>query len=63
MVQIQEQRNERLELVKITSVQTQVVAGMNYKFVLDTATQAQEVYTFEATVYGKDLRFQACFSA
>ncbi|MCJ1464011.1 hypothetical protein MMC07_002621 [Pseudocyphellaria aurata] len=49
---IQAERNEQLELVKVVSVQTQVVAGMNYKFVLDTATPSQELHTFEATVYG-----------
>lgn len=50
--QIQAERNEQLELVKVVSVQTQVVAGMNYRFVLDTATPSQELHTFEATVYG-----------
>lgn len=48
---IQAERNEQLELVKVVSVQTQVVAGMNYRFVLDTATPSQELHTFEATVY------------
>ena len=37
----------------MTSVQTQVVAGTNYMLVFEAATQAQELHTFEATVYGK----------
>lgn len=49
-----------LDLVKIQSVSTQVVAGKNYKLVLDAATKEQKVQPYEATVYeplgGQDLQ-------
>jgi len=49
-----------LELVKIQSVSTQVVAGKNYKLVIDAATKEQKVQPYEATVYeplgGQDLQ-------
>lgn len=53
VMQVQAERNEQLDFIKIVSCQTQVVAGMNYKIVFDAATPAQEIQSFEATVYGE----------
>ncbi|KAK9787986.1 hypothetical protein WJX73_000741 [Symbiochloris irregularis] len=48
---VQAARNEQLDLIKVVSCQTQVVAGTNYKVVFEAATPTQELHTFEATVY------------
>ena len=52
-VQLSSTHNQKLELVKIHSLHTQIVAGTNYKFVLDVANEQNEKLTYEATVYGE----------
>lgn len=49
--QICSKEGKELEFVKIQSVSTQVVAGKNYKLVIDLATKEQKVQPYEATVY------------
>ena len=51
-VQIGEKARKKLDLVKINSAQKQVVAGLNYVLVLETAA-ASNKETYEAHVYGK----------
>jgi flavin-binding protein dodecin len=49
--EISQQTNSQLELVKVASAHKQVVAGLNYQLVLETANQAQEKVNYEAVVY------------
>lgn len=58
-VQLSTSQNQKLDLVKIHSLHTQVVAGTNYKFVLDVANEKNEKITYEATVYGTHPYLQA----
>ena len=51
-MQLSSKHSQKLELVKIHSLHTQLVAGTNYKFVLDVANEQNEKLTYEATVYG-----------
>ncbi|KAK9904803.1 hypothetical protein WJX75_002797 [Coccomyxa subellipsoidea] len=46
-----EQRNEKLDLIKVLSAHTQVVAGTNYKLLLDIANSSNKMEKIEATVY------------
>ncbi|EIE19160.1 Cystatin/monellin [Coccomyxa subellipsoidea C-169] len=46
-----EQRNEKLDLIKVVSAHTQVVAGTNYKLLLDIANSDNKMECVEATVY------------
>lgn len=50
--QIAEKTGKSLDLVKISSAQKQVVAGLNYVLVLETAAQSTKE-TYEAHVYGR----------
>ena len=50
--QIGEKAGKNLDLVKINSAQKQVVAGLNYVLVLETAAESTKE-TYEAHVYGK----------
>ena len=52
LVQIAEKAGKSLDLVKINSAQKQVVAGLNYILVLETAAQSTKE-TYEAHVYGR----------
>lgn len=58
--EISKKENEKLDLVKVVSVSSQVVAGKNYKLVLDLATPAQKLQAYEVTVYeplgGQDMQ-------
>ena len=51
-MQIGEKAGKKLDLVKINSAQKQVVAGLNYVLVLETAAESTKE-TYEAHVYGK----------
>ena len=51
-MQIGEKAGKQLDLVKINSAQKQVVAGLNYVLVLETAAESTKE-TYEAHVYGK----------
>ena len=51
-VQIGEKTNKKLDLVKINSAQKQVVAGLNYVLVVETAAESDK-QTYEAHVYGE----------
>ena len=51
-MQIGEQTNKKLDLVKINSAQKQVVAGLNYVLVVETAAESEKE-TYEAHVYGE----------
>ena len=51
-MQISEKTNKKLDLVKINSAQKQVVAGLNYVLVVETAAESEKE-TYEAHVYGK----------
>lgn len=53
--QISKATGKSLDLVKVVSVDTQVVAGKNYKLVLDLASPEQKVEQYEAVVYGPAL--------
>ncbi|CAL8464567.1 g4102 [Coccomyxa elongata] len=48
---LSEQRNEKLDLIKVLSAHTQVVAGTNYKLLLDIANSSNKLEHIEATVY------------
>ena len=50
--QIAEKTSTKLDLVKINSAQKQVVAGLNYVLVIETAAESEK-QTYEAHVYGK----------
>ena len=52
MLQLGEERKEKLDLIKIVSAHTQVVAGTNYKLLLDVAGASNKLEHVEATVYG-----------
>lgn len=51
-MQIGEKTNKKLDLVKINSAQKQVVAGLNYVLVVETAAESEK-QTYEAHVYGE----------
>ena len=51
-MQIGEKTNKKLDLVKINSAQKQVVAGLNYVLVIETAAESEKE-TYEAKVYGR----------
>ena len=51
-LQISEKTSKSLDLVKINSAEKQVVAGLNYVLVLETAADSEKE-TYEAHVYGK----------
>ena len=51
-LQISEKTSKKLDLVKINSAQKQVVAGLNYVLVLETAADSEKE-TYEAHVYGE----------
>ncbi|CAK0787550.1 hypothetical protein CVIRNUC_010771 [Coccomyxa viridis] len=46
-----EERKEKLDLMKVISVHTQVVAGTNYKLLLDIANSQNKMERLEADVY------------
>ncbi len=50
-LQISEKTSKKLDLVKINSAQKQVVAGLNYVLVVETAADSDKE-TYEAHVYG-----------
>lgn len=52
MLQIGKESDRTLDLVKINSAQKQVVAGLNYVLVVETAVGGDKE-TYEAKVYGK----------
>ena len=52
LLQISEKTSKKLDLVKINSAQKQVVAGLNYVLVVETAAESQKE-TYEAHVYGE----------
>lgn len=51
-LQISEKTSKKLDLVKINSAQKQVVAGLNYVLVVETAADSDKE-TYEAHVYGE----------
>ncbi len=52
LLQISEKTSKKLDLVKINSAQKQVVAGLNYVLVVETAADSEKE-TYEAHVYGE----------
>lgn len=51
-LQISEKTSKKLDLVKINSAQKQVVAGLNYVLVVETAADSEKE-TYEAHIYGE----------
>ena len=51
-MQIGDKTNKKLDLVKINSAQKQVVAGLNYVLVVETAAESEK-QTYEAHVHGE----------